>query len=118
LFDQRVYAVAAAWPSPDPLIHSLVASSVVRQELLRLSDLNVDWVRLEHELTSYQLRDAIKPTLSVCIECPEPESFGSKTVTKLMESAASIAEAIKDVSWVRMIWSHGAYGSSPSSSCL
>ena len=47
------------------------------------------------EKARLEARKQGKPTLSVCIECPEPESFGSKTVTKLMESAASIAGAIK-----------------------
>ena len=95
LFDQRVYVFAAAWPNPDPLIQSIVSSSVVRQELLRLRDLNVDWVRLGRELTRYQLTGAIKPTLSIGIECAEPEGFDPKRVTVLMESIASIASAIQ-----------------------
>ncbi len=95
LFDQRVYVFAAAWPNPDPLIQSIVSSSVVRQELLRLPDLNVDWVRLGHELTGYQLSGAIKPTLSISIECAEPESFDTKRVTVLMESIVSIANGIQ-----------------------
>jgi len=95
LFDQRVYVFTAAWPNPDPLIQSIVSSSVVRQELLRLPDLNVDWVRLGRELTSYQLTGAIKPTLSICIECAEPDNFDPKRVTVLLDSTASIASAIQ-----------------------